>query len=182
MSPPMIILILLGLLQTSRVAVQSKGKDVKVEEKVYDKSNPIRSISFENRDETQYALIILSRSAERNNVNLMRSSKPDDPNSYIISRDLSDDIKQLPGLKWRISLANADINDQKLVFSIQIREGPNIHQTEPFYYDKGEGKFKLLREKTEKPLYDTDTIIYISLAAVGAIIVLIGGYVLFFRK
>lgn len=182
----MIFVVLMALFTysktSSKLASKSKALPIPEENKVYDKSNPIRSVSFMNRDDIPYTIITLSRGTESNLVNLMRSTKPDDPNSYIIAKDLSDSIKHLPGLKWRISLADIDTNDKRLVFSIQIREGSNIHQTEPFYFDKKAKKFKLLREKSDDIELDTNNIIYICLAAVGVILILILGYIMFFKK
>ncbi|KAM0688201.1 hypothetical protein COBT_000542 [Conglomerata obtusa] len=128
------------------------------------------------------AIIALARDTSKNNVNLMRSSSPDDPNSYIIARDLSGDIKNSAGNKWKINLNGVEPEDDEDVYSIQIREGGTIHQTEAFYYDKKSGKFKLLREKSGSTFFTTENIVYISLAALAVIVTLVIGYVLCFKK
>ncbi|KAM0673392.1 hypothetical protein GVAV_003081 [Gurleya vavrai] len=146
------------------------------------KENPIRSLSFEKRSESNIAIIALGRDTSKNNVNLMKSSTPDDPNSYVIARDLSGDIKKSAGRKWKIDLDDVEPGDKDDVFSIQIREGNNIFQTEAFYYDKGTGKFKLLREKPESTFFTTENVVYICIAALAVIVGLVIAYVMCFKK
>lgn len=152
------------------------------EQKVYDKSNPIRSLAFLSKGNQNFALLVLARDTSKNNVNLMRSTNPDDPNSYIIAKDLSSDIKKLPGNKWKIALEGAETNDTKTVYSIQIREGNNIHQTEPFYYNKKENKFMLVRERSDDSFFTTENIVYICLAVLAVIVAVVIGYVICCKK
>lgn len=147
-----------------------------------EKSNPIRSLSFENRSEGKLAIIALGRDTSKNNVNLMHSKTPEDPSSYTIACDLSSSIKMMSGNKWRIDLEDVETDDEDNVYSIQIREGRNIHHTETFYYDKKAERFKLYREKPSYTFFTTENIIYICLGVLGVIIGFVVIYALFFRK
>lgn len=162
---------------------QSTGKGLdKDEEKIFDKTNPIRSLSFDSKNGSNYAMLALDRKTDKNRVSLMRSNTPEDPNSYIIAKDLYSSIKEVGENKWRIKLDDVTIGNDKTVFSIQILEGMNIHQTEPFYYDKKAKAFRLLREKPEESFFTTENIVYICLAVLAAIIGLIIGYVMCCKK
>ncbi|KAM0678158.1 hypothetical protein BDAP_001170 [Binucleata daphniae] len=161
----------------SRIAQSS---DVRIDKD--EKSNPIRSLSFENKSDSKYAIIALGRDTSKNNVNLMHSTSPDDPSSYTIAADLSGSIKMMSGNKWRINLDEVETDIEDDVFSIQIREGRNVHHTDAFYYDKKADKFKLHREKPSYTFFTTENIIYICLGVLGIIIAIVVLYALFFKK
>lgn len=151
-------------------------------EKVFDKTNPIRSLSFDSKNGSNYALLALDRKTDKNRVSLMRSTTPDDPNSYIIAKDLYSSIKEVGENKWRIKLDDVANNNDKTIFSIQILEGMNIHQTEPFYYDKKSKTFRLLRERSEESFFTTENIVYLCLAILAVIVGLVIGYVTCCKK
>lgn len=161
---------------------EDKIETIKEDETIYDNTNPIRSVSFFTLYDSHFINLILNRQVSTNHVYIMRSTNPDDVNSFVISTDIGNKVRFLPGLRMKIPLEDCDINNKKLVFSIQIREGMNIHQTEPFYYENNENKFMLLREKSNDPFMDTETIIYICMGVFGTAAVFCVGYALFVKK
>lgn len=138
--------------------------------------NPISSISFSRYNNLNYANLSLKRAINVDEVNIMGSSTPNDENSYIIMRSVTDDIRtKNKGKRMFVPLLDDDEAENDITYSIQIVIDDQYYPSEAFVYDESAGMYRLARDgKRSKSGWKGWQIVLIVLLSVALALMVLG--------